>query len=114
MSLNYVFVNDTLVVFKPKGRMDMVGAREFETSMNITLRNKKINILFDLTDVEYVSSSFLRVIITTNRITREHDKEFAICNPNDFCKKVMELVRIDKVVNIYENTDEAITYLNYK
>lgn len=109
MQLAHTVVNDTILILQPAGRMDLGQSCEFEVNAEMLLKEKKFHVILDLTDVEYISSSFIRIILSLKKHTYSSDKEFRLCNPNTFCRKIIDIVQIDKLIDIHSSVDEAIT-----
>lgn len=108
MQLAHVIVNNTIMILQPVGRLDINQARDFEIATNALLNGKKFNVIVDMSDVEYISSSYIRVLISLKKYVYNDDSEFRVCNPNAFCRKIIELVQLDKLVEIYPTVQDAI------
>lgn len=108
MQLLHTIVKDNILILKPAGRMDIERAREFEIAIAELLKGKKFNVILDMTDVEYVSSSYMCAIISLKKNIFNDNGEFRVCNPNAFCKRIIEIVQLDKLVEIYPTIQDAI------
>ena len=111
MQLAHVIVNNTIMILQPVGRLDINQARDFEVATNALLKGRKFNVIVDMSDVEYISSSYIRVLLSLKKYVYNDDGEFRVCNPNAFCRKIIELVQLDKLVEIYPTVQDAIASL---
>lgn len=84
-----------------KGKLDTNSAPELEDYINKNFLQVPVpichNIIIDLSEVNYISSSGVRVIIATYKgCLAKADKGFNlyIKKPSDFCKQVFETIGI--------------------
>ena len=54
-------------------------------------------------DVEYMSSSGLRIFVSTMRILKDNNKKLKLCNINSAVKKIFEVVELMDMFEIYDN-----------
>jgi len=78
----------------------------------IIFKNEGVeNMIIDLTNVKYVDSSGLSAILTGNRIWKE-DGHFILTGINSpIVKKLIEISKLDTVLNILETTEAALTFI---
>jgi anti-sigma B factor antagonist len=70
--------------------------------------NPDKNVLLDLNDVEYMSSSGLRVFVSVMRILKEKNLNLRLCNLSSAVRKVFEVVELMDMFEIYESQEEAL------
>lgn len=77
-------------------------------SQFIFLKNEGVpNLIVDLREVNYIDSSGLSAILTANRLWKE-DGFFAITHvDNENVKKIIEISRLDTILKITRNIEEA-------
>ena len=88
------------------GRMDGAGSRDAEKVIGDKIEEiisggtnpEDLTIRFDLGDVDYVSSGFLRICLATAKKT-EADK-FGIVNTNPFVRKIFKTSGLERVLNV--------------
>jgi len=78
----------------------------------IFLRNEGVlNLIFDLSDVEYIDSSGLSAVLTANRIWKE-DGNFILTNINhDPIHRLINISRLDTILQIMPTTDDALSFV---
>ena len=97
------------IVFYLKGRLDVHLSTEVEKEINDIIQQfPDKNILVNLDDVEYMSSSGLRVLVASMRILKANDKELKLCNLNPAVKKVFEVVELMDMFDIYDTEADAL------
>ena len=102
---------DVLVVRLFESRLDSYVATEFRDEMDRLARSSSAQIVLDLTAVEFVDSSGLGAIVTTQkRLGRERD--LVICGANESVARLFKLARLDKIFQIVVDEDEALSVLS--
>ena len=78
----------------------------------IFLRNEGVqNLIFDMSDVEYVDSSGLSSILTANRLWKDYGS-FIITGANHpAVKKLIEISRLDTILTIVPTMEESVDYV---
>ncbi|OHD63590.1 MAG: anti-anti-sigma factor [Spirochaetes bacterium RBG_13_51_14] len=108
MNLNIKRVNNVVVVYLA-GRLDVHLSAEIEKEINKIIQNEPdTHLLMNLNDVEYMSSSGLRIFVSTMRILKEQKRMLKLCNMNSAVKKIFEVVELMDMFDIFENEDEAL------
>ncbi|WNJ21181.1 STAS domain-containing protein [Pontibacter sp. G13] len=65
------------------------------------------NLILDLSDVKYVDSSGLSAILTANRLCTSTNGILVVCGINDHVRKLMEISRLNDVLNLVSTEEEA-------
>ena len=111
MDFNFRKNGNTIIVY-PKGRIDVHYCTQVEQEISKLLKfETSSHLLFNLNDVEYISSSGLRIIVSTMKILKESNRIVAICNLNNAVKKIFDVVQITDMFNIFNSENEAIFFL---
>ena len=98
------------VVAYLKGRIDVHLSTEIEKEINaIIAKFSDKSLIINLEDVEYMSSSGLRVLVASMRILKSNNKNLRLCNLNTAVKKVFEVVELMDMFDIYSSEKEALT-----
>jgi anti-sigma B factor antagonist len=66
------------------------------------------NLILNLDDVEYMSSSGLRVFVSLMRTLKESNRSLRLCNLSVAVKKVFEVVELMDMFDIYDSEEEAL------
>ncbi len=108
MNLNIKRVDNVVVVYLA-GRLDVHLSAEIEKEINKIIQNESdMHLLMNLQNVEYMSSSGLRIFVSTMRILKEQKRMLKLCNMNNAVKKIFEVVELMDMFDIYDSEDEAL------
>jgi len=100
---------DNVVVIYLSGRLDVHLSAEIEKEINNVIQNEgNSHLLLNLKDVEYMSSSGLRIFVSTMRILKESKRKLKLSDMNNAVKKIFEVVELMDMFDIYDSEDEAL------
>ena len=70
------------------------------------------NLIFDMSDVDYMDSSGLSTLLTGNRIFSNTPGSFVVTNiKSDNVKKLFEISRLNAVLNIIPTAEESVDFI---
>jgi len=108
MDLNIKKVDNVAVIYLA-GRLDVHLSADIEKEINNIIQNdSECHLLLNLKDVEYMSSSGLRIFVSTMRILKESKRKLKLCNMNNAVKKIFEVVELMDMFDIFDSEDEAL------
>ncbi len=81
------------------GRVDTYTAPELETTINDELGNFD-SLILDFTNLEYISSAGLRVLVATKKKAKKEDFTLTIKNVNATVNEILRMSKFDKILNI--------------
>jgi anti-sigma B factor antagonist len=91
------------------GRLDVHLSADIEKGINkIIETHPDSDLLVNLKDVEYMSSSGLRIFVSTMRVLKESKRKLLLCSMNSSVKKIFEVVELMDMFDIYANEEEAL------
>ncbi|MBU1077551.1 MAG: STAS domain-containing protein [Spirochaetes bacterium] len=91
-----------------KGRLDVHYSSEVETQINKLISEGKKKLVISLNDVEYLSSSGLRIFIAISRTLKEVNGQLKLIKLNETARKIFKIVELIDMFDIYESEEEAI------
>ena len=91
----------TLTV-KPKGRLDLISSPVLEKELKEQMDGVQ-ELIMDFTDVEYISSGGLRVLLAVEQELVKKDGSMKVIHANDYIREVFELVGFTDVVNVVQD-----------
>jgi len=104
-------IDNTVVVYL-SGRLDVHLSADTEKAINDLIKAESgCNFILNLNDVEYMSSSGLRIFVSTMRVLKETKRKLALCSMNNAVKKIFEVVELTDMFDIFNNEDEALDFL---
>lgn len=91
--------------------LNSVIAPELKSELVIFANEGIRNLVFDLSNVEYVDSSGLSAILTANRVWKELGT-FVLTGVNHGnVRKLIEISRLDSILTIIPTVDESVDYI---
>lgn len=81
------------------GRLDTVAAAQFEKDMQPLMDNADKQITLDFTDLEYISSSGLRLLLTLRKQTMAKGGSVTIAHINN---EIRQVFTITGFINLFE------------
>lgn len=98
------------VLFTLSGRFDSNTSKQFEEAMNEATEAGKNNIVLNLSDVDYMSSAALRVLISTVREVRKplNNGDVRLAVVNERVQHVLELAGLNDLFKSYDSEVEAV------
>ena len=95
------------------GRLDTITAPDLETELDQLVSEAIQLIIFDMTDLEYISSAGLRVIFKATKAMKAKDGRTGILKMQPQIKKVFDIVKALPDVPIFKNDAEMDEYLTH-
>jgi anti-anti-sigma factor len=96
-----------VLVLVLSGRLDTATAKIFEDRILTRIDSGERRLVIDLRQLEYVSSSGLRVFLLAARRLGA-DRKIAVCSLNGHIRRVFELVGFSSIVDICDSREAAI------
>ena len=90
--------NGTLTV-RPAGGLDSVTSPAFEEELRGKLESAD-HIVFDLEQVNYVSSAGLRVFLAAEQRAEKQDADMKLIHVNDYIREIFDMVGLSHVITI--------------
>lgn len=99
---------DNLVVYL-RGRLDVHMSGEVEKELQKTIEETPgKSLVINLAEIEYMSSSGLRVLVAIMRLLKSNNQSLRLCHLNAAVKKIFEVVELMDMFDIYETEEEAL------
>jgi anti-sigma B factor antagonist len=91
-------VEEKKMIVKVSGRLDTISSTELNNELKDDLPN--INeLIFDFEGLNYISSSGLRIILSTQKVMNKQGK-MTVKNVNDFVMEVFDATSFTDILNI--------------
>ena len=91
--------NEKELTLSVEGRIDTITSQELDDEINDELGNFD-SLIMDFSDLDYISSAGLRVLILTQKKLKHDDIPFVIINVNDTIGGIFRISRFDKILKI--------------
>ena len=83
-----------------KGRLDAQTVPDAEGLIKDTVARQKVRLLFDLCDLEHISSAGLRLILQTARSVYAKGGQIVLCCSNELVREVLTVSRLPLVNSV--------------
>jgi anti-anti-sigma factor len=95
-------------IVRLSGRLDIVTIEEIEDRLNKMIADGEEKFIIDLGEVEYFSSSAMRVLISLKRQLDAKKGDLRLCNISRMVDKIMSALELMKVFNRFDSIDDAL------
>ena len=96
------------VILALSGKLDATTAKTFEDRILGVINSGTQRLVVDLSQLDYVSSSGLRVFILAAKRLQTVDGKIVLCSMKDHVRQVFDLAGFSSMLSIYASRDEAI------
>lgn len=98
-----------IIIVYPEGRLDVTRSTELEEEITKLIDEEGArNIIMNLENVEYMSSSGFRACIAILRKLKSLNGNFKISNVRPSVKRIFDVIELTSLFDIYETEEEAI------
>ncbi|CDR35058.1 STAS domain-containing protein [Criblamydia sequanensis] len=96
-----------LTILKIKGRLDAISAPNAEKKVFECINNGQHNLLMDFSEVDYLSSAGMRMLLSTTKKLKTLSGRLVLCSVNVNVLDVLKMSGFDHVLDIAQTKDEA-------
>ena len=95
-----------------KGRLDAATAPAADDAIKKIMEQDHRRVLFNLNDLEYLSSGGLRVILGVSKALKRKEGKLVLCSLHQFVKEIFEVSGFDSLIPIEDTIDAGIKLLD--
>ncbi len=103
---------DGIPIIAPAGRLDTNSYRELEERVDLVLHEKPHTLVFDMADLDYISSMGVRVIAKAQKAMKTYDGKVVLFNLQPQIRKVFDIIKALPSQQVFSSTDELDDYLD--
>ena len=96
------------VVLALSGKLDTASAKSFEEKILGVIDSGSQRVVVDLAQLEYVSSSGLRVFLLAAKRLQAAQGKIVLCALKDHIRQIFDLAGFSSILSIYASRDEAV------
>ena len=82
------------------GRVDTVTSSDLENAIGQVWNEKSVNLVFDCAQMEYISSSGLRIVLKAHKQVTAAGGKFSLRNLNSEVRSVMDITGFSRILTI--------------
>ena len=90
-----------------RGEIDLHTCGGFRDKLRELIELSNYNILIDLTEVPYLDSAALGVLVDAERRVREHEGRIGLVGATPFVRRAFEITRLIRVFKLYDDMASA-------
>ena len=90
-----------------KGELVLNAVTELKDEIKSHLKNENLKVIADLSDVEFVDSSGLGMLISWFKCVTEANGRIVFANVQPYVRKIIKISKLDKIFTLTETLDEA-------
>ena len=90
------------------GRMDAYSSNDVERQLNSLIEANQVKIILNLTGLEYISSSGLRVLLATLKKSRKALGDIRLAAMRPYVKEVFDIAGFTQLFKIFDQEEAAI------
>lgn len=91
------------------GNLDAEGTQVMEDKVVALLEGGESCLLFDFSNLDYINSSGLRVLVLAYQRLKKASGKVAICGIKDYIQEVFEVSGYDKIFPLFTTKSDALS-----
>lgn len=95
-------------VLEIKGRVDTINSADLETAVNKVFENGEKNLIFNCSEMIYISSSGLRVFLVAQKKAILLSGKLYLCNMQPSIQEIFRISGFSNLFKIFATQEEAI------
>lgn len=99
---------DGISVIDCSGEVDLYSSMDFRKTLLERIQSHAPSVLVNMADVTYIDSSGIATLVEGLQLSRQTKTRFGIYGLRANARSVLELARLNRVFNIFENEKEAL------
>jgi len=100
-----------ITIITIKGRLDAATAPVADNAIKKIMEEDCRRVLFNLDDLEYLSSGGLRVILGVAKEIKRKEGKFVLCSLNQFVKEIFVVSGFESLIPIEDTVESGIKQL---
>ena len=105
-------VENGIINISIKGRLDAATSPAAGETIKQAIEGDENRLLFDLSDLEYLSSGGLRVILSAAKEIRRREGKIALCCLNSYVNEIFEISGFSAMIPIKDSVADGIKDLS--
>jgi anti-anti-sigma factor len=103
--------NGVLILYLT-GRLDATTSGPLQKEISELITSGEHRLLINFSQLDYISSAGLRVLIITLKSLKTHQGQLLICNMGEAILEVLKVAGFTKILTIEETEEQALTKFN--
>ncbi len=101
---------ENVIILTMKGRADVSGVNKLENICKKILEKNENNVLIDGTNLDFISSACLRVLLMLGKEIKKNSGRLAIAHLNEVVREIFEISGFIELFPAYENVVTGLSH----
>ena len=101
--------SNDILLYSVNGDIDINSSPDIRDSFEKTIAKKAMKIVINLSGVSYIDSSGLATLVEMLKKTRSYGGKLRLSSLAPKVKSLFEITKLEKLFEIYDNEDEAVS-----
>ncbi|MDF3821850.1 STAS domain-containing protein [Leptospira sp. 96542] len=97
-----------VLVIHIQGNMDVHNTHKIEQNLISMVKSAQKSVIYNLSEVPFISSAGLRMLVTSLRLCQELKITISICGLQPAVEKVFDIVGMQQLFTIYPDLNSAL------
>ena len=103
--------HDKAVILCPTGRVDGTNVTILQSAVRERIDADQTTLVFDMADLNYISSAGLRVLLIAARDLQSHGGKALFCGLSEQIAQVFEITGFDKILSVHGDREDALAVI---
>ena len=90
------------------GRFDAYAANDIERKLDLLLTAGQVHLVVELSQLDYISSSGLRVLLTALKRARKQQGDIKLACLKPFIKEIFDIAGFTQLFNMFDTAEAAV------
>ena len=108
-AIDVVALNSLALMLKARGRINILSADLFEADVLSVIATSNKDVVVEGSEVNYISSAGLRVLLRISRRLARNDRTLHLCNLKPHIRSIFEMIGFDRVIPIHADVETALS-----
>lgn len=95
-------------VMTVEGRIDSATATDFENAVKDLIDKGVANLILDFSEVDFLSSAGLRVMVTARKALRGAGGDLVLANPSERVVETLDIAGLDVLFEVFPDRESAV------
>lgn len=100
--------NGEILVLHVTGDLDVLTAPSLGTHLDVALANAPSVLIVDISDVAFLSSAGISMLVETHRLTQRADISLRVVAEGSATSRPIRMMSIDEIIDLYPTVDDAV------
>ena len=108
MNFSKTSKGSSLIITIKEENLDIGNSVEFREGLSKQVEEGKDNIILDMSNVNYIDSSGLGVLITFLKFNKDADRSLRLANCKTKVRDTMKSTKLDSEIPVFDSIDDAL------